>query len=46
MRQFVQSLRRLYLAGRVSLDKIKSFVADGTITTAEYGYIIAEGAAE
>lgn len=40
MRQFVESLRRLYKAGRVSLDKIKEYVASGKITPAEYDYIV------
>jgi len=39
MRQFVQSLRRLYKAGRVTLDKIKEYLAKGTITPAEYDWI-------
>lgn len=42
MRIFVISLRRLYLAGKVSLDKIKSYVASGKITTEEYDYIVAD----
>lgn len=40
MRQFVESLRRLYKAGRVSLDKIKGYVASGKITPAEYDHIV------
>lgn len=40
MRQFVESLRRLYRAGRVTLEKIQEYVAKGTITTAEYDYIV------
>lgn len=40
MRQFVESLRRLYKAGRVNLDKIKEYVASGKITSAEYDYIV------
>ena len=40
MRQFVESLRRLYKVGRVSLDKIREYVASGKITSAEYDYIV------
>ena len=40
MRQFVESLRRLYKSGRVSLDKIKEYVASGKITRVEYDYIV------
>lgn len=40
MRQFVESLRRLYKAGRLSLEKIKEYVAKGTITPSEYDYIV------
>ena len=40
MRQFVESLRRLYKAGRVPLDKIKEYVASSKITPAEYDYIV------
>lgn len=39
MSQFAQSIRRLYRSGRVSLDKVKSLLADGKITTAEYDWI-------
>lgn len=40
MSAFAQSLRRLYRAGRVSLKKVKEFLAEGKITTAEYDWII------
>ena len=40
MSQFVQSIKRLYLAGRISLEKVKSLLADSKITTAEYDYIV------
>lgn len=40
MSQFAQSIKRLYLAGRVSLDKVKALLADGKLTTAEYGYVV------
>ena len=40
MRQFVESLRRLYKAGRVPSGKIKEYVASGKITSAEYDYIV------
>lgn len=39
MSQFAQSIKRLYLAGRITLDKVKALVADGKITTAEYDWI-------
>lgn len=39
MRQFVQSLRRLYLAGRITLEKVQEYVSKGTITTEEYDWI-------
>lgn len=39
MSQFAQSIKRLYLAGRVSLDKVKALLAEGKITTAEYDWI-------
>ncbi len=40
MRQFVESLRRLYRAGRITLTKVQEYVNKGTITTAEYDYIV------
>lgn len=39
MRLFVESMRRLYLTGRLSLDDIKTRLADGKITAVEYSYI-------
>ena len=39
MSQFAQSIKRLYLTGRISLDKVKALVADGKLTTAEYDWI-------
>lgn len=39
MRVFVESLRRLYKSGKVTLEKIKQYLADGKITTAECDYI-------
>jgi hypothetical protein len=33
-------MRRLYLSGKLSLDDIKTRLADGKITTAEYDYIV------
>lgn len=41
MRILVESMRRLYLAGKLSLDIIKRHLADGKITPAEYDYITA-----
>ena len=40
MRLLVESLRRNYLKGTVSLNTIKDMVARGKITTAEYDYIV------
>lgn len=40
MSQFAQSIKRLYLAGRVSLDKVKALLSEGKITVAEYDWII------
>ena len=40
MRILIESLRRSYKAGKVTLDKIKSMIADGKITTEEYDYIV------
>ena len=40
MRQLVESLRRLYKAGRLSLEKVKGYVSKGTITPAEYDWIV------
>ena len=39
MRILVESMRRLYLAGKLSLDEIKARRRDGKITSAEYDYI-------
>ena len=33
-------MRRLYLSGKLSLDKIKTRLASGKITSAEYDYIV------
>lgn len=41
MSQFVESLKRLYTSGKLSLDEIKALIAPGKITTAEYDYITA-----
>lgn len=40
MRQFVQSLRRLYHSGRISLEKIREYLAKGTITQEELDWIV------
>ena len=40
MRAHVESIRRLYKAGRITLDRVKEMLADGTITTEEYDYIV------
>lgn len=39
MRQFVESLRRLYRDGRLPLEKIKEYADSGKITSAEFDYI-------
>ena len=41
MRTLVESLKRLYKANKVTKAKLESMVAAGTITQAEYEYIIA-----
>ena len=41
MRTFVESLRRLYVSGRITLTKVQSFLASGKITQEEYDYIVA-----
>ena len=41
MSDFVESLRRLYKAGRVTLAKLQQMMAQGKITEEEYNYIIA-----
>ncbi len=40
MRPFVESLRRLYIAGRITIQKLESFLAEGKINDAEYAYIV------
>lgn len=40
MRLLVESMRRLYLSGRLSLNEIKARIAAGKITSAEYDYIV------
>ena len=40
MRVLVQSMRRLYLSGRLSLGEIKTRLASGKITSVEYDYIV------
>lgn len=40
MRTLVESLRRLYLAGRLTLEQIQERLTRGTITQAEYNYIV------
>lgn len=42
MRILVESLRRLYKAGRLTLEQIQARLEKGTITQAEYDYIIGE----
>lgn len=39
MRTLVQSLRRLYLKGKVAVEKLQSMVEAGTITQEEFDYI-------
>ena len=40
MRILVESLRRLYKAGRLTLEQIHARLEKGTITQEEYDYII------
>lgn len=40
MRILVESLRRLYLAGRLTAEQIYERLAKGTITQEEYDYIM------
>lgn len=40
MRTFVESLKRLYKAGRVTIEKLEGFLAGGKISQEEYDYII------
>lgn len=42
MRTVVESLKRLYEAGRLAKLQIRERVEKGTITEAEYGYITGE----
>lgn len=46
MRLLVESMRRLYRAGKLSLDEIKARLAAGKITTAEYDYIVGVATAQ
>lgn len=39
--KFVESIRRLYKAGKITLDKVKELLANGKITSEEYDYITA-----
>ena len=40
MNQFVESLRRLYMDGRVNAQKISTLLAENKINQQEYDYII------
>lgn len=40
MRILVESLKRLYLAGRLTLEQIQQRLERGTITQEEYEYIV------
>ena len=42
MRAIVESLKRLYEAGRLSKEQLMERVEKGTITIEEYNYIIGE----
>lgn len=42
MRILVESLKRLYLAGRLTLEQIQQRLERGTITQEEYEYIIGD----
>lgn len=40
MRTLVESLKRLYIAGRLTIDQIQARLEKGTITQDEYDYIV------
>ena len=40
MRTFVESLRRLYKANRITIEKLQAFLSEGKINEEEYAYII------
>ena len=40
MSRFVESLKRLYKAGRVTDEKLQALLSNGEITQEEYDYII------
>lgn len=42
MRKIVESLKRLYDAGRISSEQLAASVEKGTITLAEYNEIVGE----
>ena len=41
MSTLVESLKRLYAAGRITIEKLDSMLADGKISQEEYDYITA-----
>jgi hypothetical protein len=41
MSTLVESLKRLYLAGKVTIDKLNTMLSQNKITQEEYDYIIA-----
>lgn len=40
MRTFVESLKRLYRQGRVTIEKLQQFMSEGKISQEEFDYII------
>lgn len=40
MSTLVESLKRLYLAGKVAIEKLSTMKADGKLSEDEYNYII------
>ena len=42
MSQFVESLKRLYNAGKISREKLEELLAAGKITREEFDYITGE----
>lgn len=42
MNEFVESLRRLFNSGKVSLDTVRSLFTKGKITSSEFVYITAK----
>lgn len=46
MSKFCESLKRLYLAGSVTVEKLDQLKTDGKISEDEYSYIVSEQPAD